>query len=129
MSYNLDFTHEPDYLHVQATGIRSKENMTSLALDYINVSQTHGYKKGLIDISAMTGHLEGIDAYHLGEEAGAKLGWGNRYLQSAIIDSEQNKGLNQFVEDVLVNRGFNVRFFSKVADAKRWLLESKHIST
>lgn len=129
MSYKLDFRYEPAYLYVRATGIRSVENIASLALDYIKACEKHGYNKVLLDVRKMTEGLSTMDAYNLGTKVIERIGGPHPEVKQAVIDLEEKRENFHFVETVLVNRGFNLRFFSKVADAQRWLLESEDIST
>jgi len=129
MSYKVYFKFEPDYLYVQASGIRSIENIISLAQDYINASEEKGYKRVLVDVRDMTGELQTVDSYDLGKEAPDKLGGVHPWLKGAIVDLEKNRERYHFLETVLVNRGFHIRFFSNLDEAKRWLLEGKDTST
>lgn len=120
MSHKLNFRFKPGYLYVKATGDRSIDTLVSLAGDYIKVCEQKGYKKILVDVRCMTGKLSTIDAYYLGREARKRLGVVHPGLKSAVVDLEENQERLHFLENVLVNSGFNIRFFSNVADAERW---------
>jgi hypothetical protein len=111
MSYQLDFKFEPDYLHIHATGNRSVENIISLTQDWIKEAEKHGYKKAILDVQSMTGELSTADAYDLGRKLPEKLGGSHPEIKRAIVDLEKNKERYLFVETVLANRGYKVRFF------------------
>jgi len=125
MSYKIDIRCEPDYLYVQASGIRSAENAISLIKDYMKANENHGYKRIMVDIRSMTGELSTIDSFIFGDGAPKKLGGVHSELKTAIVDLEEHRERFRFSEGVLVNRGFNLRFFSRTAHAERWLRKSK----
>jgi hypothetical protein len=127
MSFELEIRCEPDYLHVQATGIRSMETVMAIAQDSIKACDKHGYKKMLIDAQRMTGNLSDLGIYEIGGKDWEKIRGDTRY-KAAVVDLEENRDRFRFYETVLVNRGFNIRFFSKAADAQRWLVGSEDIS-
>ena len=127
MSFEFNFRCEPDYVHVQTTGIRSMEWVMAIAQDSIKVIDEHGYNKILIDLQGMTGKLSDFNIYGLGREDFKKIRGDTRF-KAAVVDSEENRDRFRFFETVLVNSGYNVRFFSEVADAQRWLGVSEDIS-
>lgn len=129
MSYKLDFTLEPDYLYAKATGNRSADAIFGIAEDSLKACLEHGYNKLLIDVRSMTGRaVATADVYDVGQK------FLEKFIQypikkAAIIDLEEHRERLRFLENVLVNRGFDIRVFFKVADAERWLRESKDISS
>ena len=74
---------------------------------------------------SMTGKLSAFNAYRFGNTAAEKAEGVHSDVKTAIVDLEENRERFVFLEDVSVNRGFNLRFFSKTADAERWLSKSK----
>jgi hypothetical protein len=49
--------------------------------------------------------------------------------KTAVVDLEENRDRFEFMNNVLSNRGFNVRVFSNAVDAERWLGESEGVSS
>ena len=120
MSYELSYKHEPNYLHVQVTGIRTIENIIAMLKDYHAVSDKHGYSKVVLDVRGMTGKLGVFNAYKLGKKNVQEFSQPGQ-LKVSIIDLEENRELSEFMENVVVNAGFNVRIFSDVDEAMEWL--------
>jgi len=83
MSCELDIRCEPDYLHVQATGIRSMETVMAVAQESIKAIDEHGYNKILIDVQRMTGKLSNFSIYELGREDFEKIR-GNTRFKAAV---------------------------------------------
>ena len=125
MSYKIDIRCEPGYLYVQAWGIRSAGNLVSIVKDYLKDNEEHGYKKILVDVRSMTGELSTFDAYRFGNAAAEKIDGVHSDVKTAIVDLEENRKRFGFLEDVSVNIGFNLQFFSKTSNAELWLRKSK----
>ena len=125
MSYQIDIRCQPGYLNVQAWGIRSGRNLTSIVKDYLKANEEHGYKKILVDVRSMTGKLTAFDASSFGNAALEGMGDIDSGMRTAIVDLEENRKRFSFLEDVDFNPGLNLRFFSKTADAQRWLRKIK----
>ena len=125
MSYKVDIRCEPDYLYVQASGIRSSENLISMIRDYIKANEEYGYEKLLLDIQCMNGQLSTFESYHLCRELPEKIEKFRPNRKTSVVDSEENRDQSHFMETVLVNMGFNFRFFTNTVEAERWLSESK----
>jgi hypothetical protein len=125
MTYQIDIRCEPGYLYVQAWGTRSSGNLVSIVKDYFQANEEHGCKKILVDVRSMTGKLSAFDAYRFGNTAIEKAEGVDLGVKTAIVDLEENRKRFDFLEDGSVNIGFNLRYFSKTADAELWLRKSK----
>ncbi len=125
MSYELSFKHEPDYLYVQATGIRTVETVIAIAIDLLTEADKHGYKKVLVDYRGMTGGLKIIDLYTVETKHLSELWRTTSRSQVAVIDWEDNRERFEFMENVAVNEGVNVHFGSDVDEVMEWLGVSK----
>jgi len=125
MSYQIDIRCQPGYLYVQAWGIRSGKNLRAMVKDYLKANEEHGYKKILVDVRSMTGKLTAFDASSFGNAALEGLESVDSDMKTAIVDLEENRKRFSFLEDDSVNTGYKLRFFSKTADAQRWLSKSK----
>ena len=121
MSYELSFRHEPNYLYVKAKGIRTVENIIAMSKDILAVRDKHGYNKLLLDVRQMTGGLSTADAYQLGTKDFQEHRRPGQ-LKASIVDLEDNCERFQFMENVAVNMGLNLRIFSDVDEAMTWLV-------
>ena len=120
MSYELSFKHQPDYLYVQVTGVRTIENIIAMAKDFLAVLDKNGYRKVLLDVRGMTGGLDPLNAYKLGKKDVQELKRPSQ-LKVSIFDLEENRERFEFMENVAVNAGLNLRIFSDVDKAMEWL--------
>ncbi len=120
MSYELSYRHEPDYLHIQATGVRTIESIVSMAKDLLAVRDEHGYSKVLLDVRGMVGGLGTIAAYKLGSDDIQEFRRPGQ-LKLSIIDLKENRERFDFFENVAVNAGLNLRIFADVDKAMAWL--------
>ncbi len=125
MSYELSYKNEPDYLHIQATGIRNVENFVAISIDLLTMANKHGYSKILLDMRGTTGGLGTFDAYELGTKDLTKLWRTIGQPKVSIIDLEANRKRFEFMETVAVNQGVNLRMFTDVGEAMEWLGVSK----
>jgi hypothetical protein len=76
--------------------------------------------KLLINISALKGTLTVAARYQAGERAVTFLSDG---IKLAVVGTTEQKDPGLLGELVARNRGVNVRVFTDLAEAKRWLLE------
>ena len=93
--------------------------------DYFKANEEHDCKKILVDMRSMTGKLSAFDAYRFGNTIIEKAGEVDSDMKTAVVDLEENRKRFDFLKDATVNEGFNLRFFSKNADAEQWLSKKK----
>ena len=65
MSYELEIRCEPNWLHVQVTGIQSIPTLMAIGKDCLEACAKHDYKKLLVDVQRMTGKLGDFEAFVL----------------------------------------------------------------
>ena len=123
MSYELEIRCEPNWLHVQVTGIQSIPTLMAIGKDCLKACAKHDYKKLLVDVQRMTGKLGDFEAFDIGSKELGKVE-GLRLVKTAVVELEENRDRFEFLNTVLHNRGFNIQTFSNAADAERWLGES-----
>ncbi len=122
MSYELSYTHEPDYLHVQATGISNVENQIAIASDCFTECDKHGYGKLLLDVRGMTGgsDIGTVGVYNLIKRDIRALVIPSP-LKVSVVDLEELSEGSRFVENVAVNVGLDLRIFTNIDEAIAWL--------
>jgi uncharacterized protein (UPF0264 family) len=124
MSYTLTMRTETDYLHVEATGIRTRDTVLGVATDCIAACKEHGYRRLLVDVQRMTGRLLTMEVYDLAKKDFPRIRQ-NLGVRVVIIDLDDNRDRFQFLEDVAVNEGIDLRVFSNAKQALEWLLGPK----
>jgi hypothetical protein len=121
MSYTLTIREQPQYLHIEATGARSRAMLVSLIKDCVAECKQRGRGRLLVDIQGLQGSLGTLESYQLVTGDLASLKEGNR-LKVAISDLPGNQDRLRFFENVAFNHGLDLRVFSDVGTALKWLL-------
>jgi len=126
--YNLKIERKATYLHATASGILNAETDKQIDEELVQICQDEGYKALLIDIRAMAGRLSIVENY----QAAATLRERSATVlqQIAIVDRDRPEDIsrNKFFEDVAVNRGAAVRFFTGLHAAAAWLRQESNQS-
>ena len=124
MSYILKLEEKTTYLHATVTGENTKENVMRYLFEVMGACLQHDYKKVLI-IENLAG--PGLGVFNMFEITGEVSTEAVRAgLQIAYVDVNIEHDMNalRFSETAARNRGINVRIFSDVREAERWLTES-----
>ncbi len=121
MSYKMSIKKESDFLHINVTGVQSRETVTAIAWDVLEACEENEVSKVLVDVREMTGRLVGLDAYEVSALEFPKLQEKGILKRAAVIDLEENSENSRFFETVAVNRGINIRIFSSADEAVDWL--------
>ncbi|MBN2085101.1 MAG: hypothetical protein JW748_07725 [Anaerolineales bacterium] len=118
----LTLTMDPkaDYLHVNASGIRSQDTVKSITMEVFQAALANHLEKVLIDIRELIGNFGIIEIYHLVTEVFKDLR-DKGVKQVAIIDIRRSATPGWFLETVAQNRGFNFRVFADDETALKWL--------
>jgi hypothetical protein len=120
MSYKLEITQKPAYLHVIVTGVNSRENVAQYLDDIRNECISRGCFRLLIEERLEGSRLGTMDVFQIASEGSARAP-GN-FEAIAYIDVNAEGDLMKFAETVATNRFLPVKVFSSVSDAEKWLL-------
>ncbi|MFC2027960.1 hypothetical protein ACFLU3_04670 [Chloroflexota bacterium] len=122
MSYELSFKHEPGYLYVQATGISNVENQIAMASDYLAECDKYGYSMLLLDVRELTGgsDMSTVEAYDLIKKDLRALDIPS-LLKVSVVDLEELSEGSRFVEKLAYITGLNLRIFTDIDEAVKWL--------
>lgn len=123
MSYKLATEKKEGYLQATASGTRSFETVLTFIKDLVAVCAKEEAKKALVDIRTFKGKIDTLEAFMIPEQYLPELEIRKVLARCAIIDLEENKDRVQFFENVAVNRGFSLRFFTDPDEAVQWLLK------
>ncbi len=121
MSYKLATEKKDGYLLAIASGLRSFETVLSLTKDVLSVCTKEKTNRVLMDLRALKGHLETLEAFKIPDHYFPKLRYQDVLTRCAVIDLKEYEERGRFFEDVAVNRGFFIRFFCDPGEAVEWL--------
>ena len=121
MSYKLTFNKIKNILKVQIVGERNYNTITEASIEIMQVCAQQSTTKALIDVRKFDGHLNILEIYKLADNFFPKIRDRRILNQCAIVDCKDFKHIGKFFEDVVINRMFNIRIFTKSTDAMKWL--------
>ena len=121
MPYKLKTKVQADVLIAIATGLRNLETIVEITKDLKSLCEKHGVTKVLVDTRGLEGHLSTLEGFSLVTKHFKMLRDFRVIRQAAIVDQESSKERQQFIENVAVNRGYNIRFFGSFGEAREWL--------
>lgn len=121
MAYQLLMEKHADVLHVKSVGIRTIETVLAMSGDIMHACAQQGTVKVLVDVRALEGRLPTIDAYQVPNSLFSEIRDREIIQKCAIVDLKEFENSYRFFENVAVNRGYNLRIFSDVNDAIKWL--------
>jgi hypothetical protein len=121
MPYDLTIEEKDDVLWVTATGTRSTETILAMSKDILAACAEKKVKKVLIDVRAMEGRLRIMEAYDIVNQSFVKMRDRRVITQAALVDLKEFEHDYRFFENVAVNRYFNLRIFSELDEAVKWL--------
>jgi len=81
----------------------------------------YGVKRILLDERHMVDREDVMDAYEV-SESGTLTKMGMAGFRLALVTSPANLEINQAWETILRNRAINLKVFSDIHDAERWLV-------
>jgi hypothetical protein len=123
MSYELTIKKREDVLWVKATGTRSLQTVLAMSEDIFTACIEQNTTKVLVDVRALEGRLETMEAYQIPDKHFPKMRDRSVITRAAIVDLEEFRNIYKFFENVAVNRGFALRVFSDLDEALEWLNE------
>lgn len=123
MAHSISVQPKGAYLHVIVRGDNTFEDVSQYIKETSEACQQHHCFNILIEE-----HLSGptIGALHMYEIINQNLNLllpFDHHLAYVDINPEHDKGNNQFVETVAVNRGLHVKLFFNTPEAEEWLLK------
>ncbi|MDD4857301.1 MAG: hypothetical protein PHD74_04250 [Candidatus Krumholzibacteria bacterium] len=118
MDFNVSTSLDGDILVLVLSGDGSERNLKAISEQIVEVAAKSRAKKLLIDVRELQGRVGMAYIYSLVGETPLEA----QALKSAIIDLKENESSYSFYELVAVSRGFHIRFFNDIPEAKLWLL-------
>lgn len=121
MTYRLKIKKEEHYVSAFATGIRNRENISSMAQEILDACKQHQVDKVLIDVREMNGRLSIFDSLAIISKDFSKLKQFRILNKAVIVDAESRRERFSFFEQVARRRGYNIRVFDDVDEAIEWI--------
>jgi hypothetical protein len=109
----------PNYLHFVVTGENSADNVRSYIGDIVRECAARGCWRLLIEERLHGERLGTHDVFAIAERASTALD--PRLQAVAYVDVHAAGDLMGFAEDIAANRGFPLRVFGSVDEARAWL--------
>jgi hypothetical protein len=122
---HFDLSLEPGtaFLTARASGRRTLDAVTAMALQVAEAAEAAQAARILIDVRELEGRLGVLENYLLVRQVFERLrGMGLR--RAAVVDREPHPVRGWVLETMARNSGFNLRLFSSYEDASRWLQET-----
>jgi hypothetical protein len=119
MSFQLQLTQKPTYLHAVVTGPNTRENVSGYLQALLRECEARQCFNVLIEERLTGRRLETWDVYQIASENSA-LARGV-FHAIAFVDVNASGDLMRFAETVANNRGVPMHLFPTVAEAEAWL--------
>jgi hypothetical protein len=126
MEKDFRLYREDDIIRVVVTGVFSLDLARAVVGSAIRACEEHRLVRALADIRSMQGDMATLDRYEAGTY-GAKMI--PRTIAVAMLARPDQISPDSFFENVLVNRGVNLRVFSDQEEALEWLKQQGHPSS
>ena len=123
MPYVLRVENKGAYLHITVTGDNTPENVAHYLSEVRDKCVEHHCSNVLIEENLKGPSLGTGVIYNIVTEAGNQVWPMVRRIAYTDVNPEHNTEAMQFAETVAVNRAVNIRLFSSVMDAEKWLEE------
>jgi hypothetical protein len=121
MDYKLDIRKADAYLHVCATGRRTRQTVAAVAKEILIACVDHGADKVLVDVRGLEGQLSIFDTRSIPIDDFPEIRRAGVLTKAVIVDAEERKWRHRFFESVARRRGYNVRIFTDCDSAVMWL--------
>jgi len=125
MAIHYDIKPEGELLRVRAWGQdESLQDAQGYGKAVLDACTEHGCQRVLCDERELVYGLDTLETFNLAEYEIARadtIFW----LRVAIVHQPQNRELDTFYENVMVNRGAALRMFTDMEAALAWLMDDK----
>lgn len=112
----IEFINKGNYLLVELSGKYSLNFFVESIHRVIDYSKKEQLTKVLVDARSVDGDPSIIDRYHIGLEISKH--WAKNIQAAAVVKEEV---FSEVTENVAVNRGANLKVFTKLEAAISWL--------
>jgi phosphoribosylpyrophosphate synthetase len=121
---NLQLEGKANYLYACASGERSRENVIAMTITVFNAALEKKLSKICVDVRELSGYFGFMDIFFLVKEVMTNLR-GKGIDQVAVIDVHQTNRKDWFLEPVANSYGLNIRVFTELDTAIKWLEDNR----
>ncbi len=129
MQYDLQIEKEPDFLYAKISGIRNGKTVSIAAKEIIDACKLHSAARVIIDVRNLTGRMSVFESYMLVSREFPRLRQFVSLEKTAIVDQKENRNRLQFFERTSKSFGFNVKTFTELEEAKKWMMSGLNTDT
>jgi hypothetical protein len=119
--HSLDFEPREGYLYARATGIRTRQSVSTLTRLVFEKAVDLGFSRVLVNVTDLGGKLSPLDSYLLVTEVFQPIRW-RGLTKAAVVDVGGFPVQRAFSEIVARNRGYKYRIFRDQNRAEKWLM-------
>jgi len=123
MPYKINYEKESGYISVTVQGDFALSNLKDLAADVAKSIEQYGCNHILNDMRQAKLTKGTIDIYNMPKFASSS--GIDTYCKRALVVGEQSSDF-RFLETVFINQGHNVKMFTDIEEAMRWLLNKEN---
>jgi hypothetical protein len=120
MTYTLEMNTEGSLLVARVSGKRTLETVSAMAMHIVQACIEQQCTLALVDVRPLEGRLTVSNSYQVvadGFDQYRRMG----LQRAAIVDREIDPDGKSFFETVARNRGFDLRIFTDMTEARAWL--------
>ncbi|MDP3759397.1 MAG: hypothetical protein Q8R01_02630 [Ramlibacter sp.] len=119
MSLDAKILRSPQFTSVTTSGPASLDDFVGLMTTFGEQTRREGDKRVLVNLLGVEGELKFTDHFQLGSQAAQLL----RHLDklASVVPADK---ITHTSEKVALKQGFQLRVFTSVDEATRWLCES-----
>ena len=121
MTYEMEVTFTGDYVEARSIGEKSYQSAEKLWAEITRVCNEHACYRvlGIADSSKQMSVMDSINHQELFKKFGVTPRYKIAWTESNQNEFDKLKNL----ETILLNRGYNGKVFTDVAEARAWLLQ------
>ena len=120
MTYALTAEKDGEILRARATGKRTLETVLGLMRDIYEMNAQHRCSMILVDIAELEGRLKTLDSFELVTTGFSSVRDGAVVKCAIVVGTELDDNYG-YLENLAVNRGFNLKMFESTKGAEEWL--------
>ena len=125
-AYELIVSVEDRHLRISARGERTRDAVTSIAKEIVEICKQHSADHVLVDVRALQGHLSIFESLTVVATEFQALRRLDVVKKAAIIDRPENASRFRFFEMAARKRHMRFRAFGDGGEAYRWLTSTEH---
>ena len=123
-TYSLTIAVSKDHVRFLAKGNRTRDTITSIAMEILDTCVQRGFDTVLIDVRGLRGRLKVFDSLMIVKNEFPRLKRLGILKKAAIVDRQENRFRLHFFESIARSRGYNLGTFVDTEQAYLWLCES-----